>query len=77
MNFLLILSPHRQPHSAKIRDEPNQPDKQAVAVELFMNVFTAFSDHIRCPDDIGKHQPESNLSGEGIRIEDAERFGRN
>lgn len=44
----------------------------AVHVEFSVHFFGAFHDNVLSPDDVDEHYPEGDLSGEGMRVEDAE-----
>ena len=53
-----IISPrHAHKHSAQIRNQPDQPNNQAVPVKANAGFLITFPDHVGCPDGVSQHKP--------------------
>jgi hypothetical protein len=67
------LSSHAEVHPAKIWNQPDQPDEEAISVESFPGLITSFPGHNRSPHRVDQHEPEGTLSGKGVWLPQVER----
>ena len=54
---------HGKNHPAKVRDQPDQPDEQAVPVKPGPGSFAPLAHDEGGPEGMPEHEPESNLPG--------------
>ena len=67
---------HSEVHAAEIGHQPDKPDNNAITVETHAQGFAAiFRDPAR-PERVREHEPDGDLTREGVRFKKIERtFG--